>query len=416
MNVSITESPKAVGAGHARRSGTVRILLINQFFWPDSAATSQFLTDLARELAAQNHEVHVVCAASAYAEPDGSDMPSVRIHSIATLPFARGLVSRALSYVSFLGAATWKAATMARPELIITLTTPPLLPMAGTIVKLLRGSRHCIWEMDVYPDVALDLDYLSRGRSIVRLAGVMADFSRLRADCVIALGDCMRQRLLARGVPDDRIRIAENWADGTLIRPSPFREDGKLTVLYSGNLGLAHDIETISRAMLALKQDPGLAFIFAGGGPKREALERWCKESQISNAAFRPYSSRARLGESLGEGDIGLVTLRTACVGSVVPSKVYGLMAAGRPILFVGPPEATPARIIQRFQCGWRIDCGDDRALVQLLRALAARRSAVRDAGRRARLAFESHYDLPAGVRRICEIVGAVTPPEYIRL
>jgi len=291
---------------------------------------------------------------------------------------------------------------------VITLTTPPLLSLIGNALKLLRGSRHFIWEMDVYPDVAVDLDYFKAGRFLDRAVGLVADFSRRHADGILALGPCMKARLVGRGIPEGKIHIAENWADSTLIHPvtRPSGDD-RLTILYSGNLGLAHDVETILSAMNELKDDVRFRFIFAGGGPLRKQLETDCRSAKIGSAEFRPYSQKKNLGESLGTGDIGLVTQRAACVGSVVPSKVYGLLAAGRPILFIGPTTSAAAQVIRKHACGWQVDCGDSAGLIRLLRSLTEDRAAVEAAGLRARQAFLKNYDLPLGVARICELVGA---------
>ncbi|MDP8981633.1 MAG: glycosyltransferase WbuB, partial [Acidobacteriota bacterium] len=178
-------------------------------------------------------------------------------------------------------------------------------------------------------------------------------------------------------------------------------------VHYSGNLGLAHDVETIRGAMLALGRDGRFEFVFAGGGPRREELERCCREHETGNARFEGYCGRGELGSRLAEGHIGLVTQKAETLGAVVPSKTYGIMAAGRPVLYIGPREATPARIIREFGCGWQVECGDVRGLVDLLHSLARGRDAVYEAGSRARRAFLEHYDRELGVARVAEILGA---------
>ena len=145
---------------------------------------------------------------------------------------------------------------------------------------------------------------------------------------------------------------------------------------------------------------------FAGGGGRRRDLEAFCREHHIDNASFRPYSTHAELSASLGSGHLGLVTQLPETCGSIVPSKTYGIMAAGRPILYVGPREATPARIIDRFQCGWRVEPGDISALVSTLQRLALDRESIAAAGARSRRAFEEHYDRPIGAARVAMILG----------
>jgi colanic acid biosynthesis glycosyl transferase WcaI len=387
----------------------MRVLLINQFFWPDSAATSQLLTDLAKGLVERGHEVYAISADTGYNVVSAGDPPpGIHIYRVKSSRFSRGSVGRLFSYLSFYASATLRALTVPRPDLVLTLTTPPLVSLLGTILKTLRGSRHFTWEMDVYPDVATDLDYFKAGGIIDRVTGTLADYSRGRADGIVALGECMKERLVARGMDPARIFVADNWADGTAIQPCPRPGDpSQLVLLYSGNLGLAHDIETLTGAILALQHDDRFRFLFVGSGGRRQELESFATAHDLRSVELRPYVERTSLGESLSAGDIGLVTQRDVCCGSVVPSKVYGLMAAGRPILFIGPRRATPALIVQQFNCGWHIDCGDVSALIQLLLHLADHPEEVSLAGRNAREALLEHYDLPLGVERIAGILGA---------
>lgn len=384
----------------------MKVLLLNQFFWPDSAATSQFLTDLARHLAGQGHDVTVICSRNLYARHDESEKPQVRVIRLAGPPFQRGAIGRLASYAAFFGGALWTTLRIPRPDVVLTLTTPPLLSIVGLAAKRLRGARHFIWEMDLFPEALTDVGHLAPGSWMTRAIGGLSDFVRRRSDGVIALGECMRDRLLARGLPPELIHIAENWADGSLITAAPARKAETLRILYSGNLGLTHDIETMAQAMVIYKDDARFHFTFAGSGARRKELEAICLKHGVSNVEFRAYSDRESFSDALAAGDIGLVTQRACCIGTVVPSKVYGLLAAGRPILYIGPREATPSRIIERFGCGWQIDCGDSRRLVELLDSLQHEPAQVHVAGQRARRAFEAHYDLRHGVSRICAILG----------
>jgi len=393
------------------------ILLLNQFFWPDSAATSQLLTDLARGLTERGHSVHVICAQSGYAIEDNTEPPPVQIHRIAAAPFLRGIVGRVASYSSFFLGALWQGLRVPPPDVVmITLTTPPLLSLIGTLIQKLRGARHFIWEMDVYPDVAVDLNYFKKGSFLEQVVGFLADLSRKQCDGILALGPCMRDRLVNRGISSSKIYIADNWADGRKIRPVSWPPaHNPLTILYSGNLGLAHDVGTIQEAIEALKNDRRFRFVFAGSGARRAQLEGWCKANGVDNTEFRPYSAKASLGESLGSGHIGLITQNDACLGSVVPSKLYGLLAAGRPVLFIGPKASTVARILERFECGWQVNCGDTVTLLRILEALEGDLREVQSAGERARKAFASNYDLPHGISRICAFIGATSDQEIAR-
>jgi colanic acid biosynthesis glycosyl transferase WcaI len=384
----------------------MEVLIINQFFWPDTAATGQLLTDVTRGMDPNIHAVTVLCGTSDYGAVDTtSPPPRVKIVRSGGVAFSRGKIGRVFSYASFFAGSVVRVIRGPKPAVVLTLTTPPLISLLGTLLKSLRGTRHFIWEMDLYPDIAVDLNVLKPRSAVTRLIGTVADFSRKRADGIIALGDDMKARLVARGIPEGKILVAENWADGDEILPAPF-EDGPLVVHYSGTFGLAHEEQTIAEAMLQLRNDNRFRFVFVGGGGRRKRLEEFCRAEGIRTADFRPYAKRSELGRSLAEGHVGLVTQVPETVGAVVPSKTYGIMAAGRPVLYVGPQGATPARVLKRHGCGWRIEPGDATGIVRLLERLEQDRGLVREAGARARQAFEKYYDKPVGVERILSILG----------
>jgi glycosyltransferase involved in cell wall biosynthesis len=390
----------------------MNVLLMNQFFWPDSAATSQLLTDVASDLVERGHSVQVICGGY-YAETAAESVPAVSVYRVKGVRFSRGTFGRILSYATFYLGAAWRALTLPKPDVIMTLTTPPLLSVIGAAMKVFRGCRFCIWEMDLYPDVAIDLGYIKAGSVLDCVIGTIADWSRRKAEIIVVLGECMRARLLVRGIPSNKIAIVENWADGSQIHVSP-HEPGRtgLHLVYSGNLGLAHDISTLISVIRELRHDARFRFFFIGGGARRSELSSFVVSEAITSVELQSYVARADLGASLGIGDIGLVTQRDACCGSVVPSKVYGLLAAGRPILFIGPASATPANIVRSHACGWHISIGDVEGLVKLLKHLVNHPEEVAAAGVCARKALEEHFDRSLSTSRIIHhLAGTASSP-----
>ena len=387
----------------------MRILIINQFFWPDTAATGQLLSDLTRVVDPENHVVTVFCGAAQYGSVNTGSPPPVEIVRLGRIDFSRVRLRRLLSYGSFFLGAAVRAVRTPKPDIVLTLTTPPLVSLLGTLVKQLRGVRHFVWEMDLYPDIAVDLRVLRPRSLTTKLIGWLADFSRKRADGIIALGEDMKARLVARGISEEKIVVAENWADGDEITPHPF-QDGPLVVHYSGTLGLAHEQHTVREGMRRLRGNRSFRFLFVGGGACHPVLEQFCRTHDVDTAEFRPYTKRSDLSANLAEGHVGLVTQIPQTLGSIVPSKIYGIMAAGRPILFIGPRESTPARIIQQHGCGWHIDPGDSDSLVRLLQQLERNRDLVKKAGARARDAFEKHYEKSLGAGRLLSILGLSEP------
>ncbi len=349
----------------------------------------------------------MICGKSDYADGgDPTPPPPVTVVRSKPLPFSHSALSRLSSYASYFLTATIQSLRGPAPDVVLTLTTPPLLSLVGTIVKRFRNAHHFIWEMDLYPDVAIDLNVFRPNSALTKIIGFLSDYSRHKADGIVALGEDMQERLVGRGIAGGKIQVVHNWADRSEIRPQPLPPP-PLTVHYSGNLGLAHDTATIQQAILTLARDEKIRFVFAGGGPQRNALQAFCESNSLRQVTFRPYCGRDQLSNSLAEGHLGLVTQKPATTGSIVPSKVYGIMAAGRPLLYIGSPKATPARIIERFDCGWSIEAGDSIQLVSLLKKLADNPDLVRDAGQRARRAFLDHFDRSIGVARISAILGA---------
>lgn len=392
-------------------------LFLNQFFYPDTAATSQLVTDLARHVAAQ-HTVTAICGSGEYVAGPGSargvaadQLPGLRIVRTQTPAFARRAAARITGYAAYLVGALYHGLREARPETtIVTLTTPPLLAVVGAILKKGRSGSLVIWEMDVYPDIATDLGVLRIGGPVARIVRALSNWAHREAKAIVVLGPEMKERLRARGVPAEKIHICENWADGNDIVPLPFPA-GPLTIHYSGNLGLPHDVATIRQAMLLRARDSRFGFVFAGSGARKDELAEFALAHGLENVVFKPYCARDELRSSLAEGHIGLITQKPETLGSIVPSKTYGIMAAGRPLLYIGPREATPARIIAEYDCGWQIDPGDVVGLLELLEFIERRRDLVEAAGARARAAFENHYDRSIGVGRIARVLGIQPEP-----
>lgn len=399
-----------------------RIIVISQFFGPDQSAVGQFLADFADGAAAAGHDVTIICGAVDYAagevpvrsrdQRENSESAAalrtgggtIRIARVRTAAFSQSKMRKLLSYATFYAGAVWRALSISRPDVIVTLTAPPGLAWIGWLAQRMRGCRHVAWEMDLYPDIAISLDI-----PVAAWTSPILDFPRRRADTIIALGDCMKARLLQHRIPEDRITVAENWADGNSIFPRTFPEPPPMRILYSGNLGLAHDAATIRAVMERLANRPDFLFAFAGGGLARRELMEFCQEHGIENISFQGYARLQDLGANLAECHIGLVTQKPMTLGAIVPSKIYGLMAAGRPVLYIGPASATPAVLIQKFDCGWHFDCGDEVGVAALLLRLLQDPEEPRRKGQNGREAFIKNYDKPAGVARVMRAMGLET-------
>jgi glycosyltransferase involved in cell wall biosynthesis len=244
--------------------------------------------------------------------------------------------------------------------------------------------------------------------------GVISRFVLRRSDAVVALGETMGARLESSGAKN--VTVVHNWADGDAIRPRPMENHplrsewdwgDRFVVLYSGNMGMAHEFDTALSAAEKLAEHEEIRFAFIGDGPRRREVEDEALRRGLNNVEFRPYVERARLGESLTSADVHLVTLRARMPGLLVPSKIYGILAAGRPTLYVGPDEGEIADILRRGDCGCRVPIGGVDALCRAILEYC-RNDRLRDAeGERARRLFDERYTREHGLRAFHELIEA---------
>jgi glycosyltransferase involved in cell wall biosynthesis len=356
----------------------MRLIFVNRFYWPETPATGQLLTDLAEFMAEKGYPVEVICS-----HPGTAGLPATELHHgvlIHRLHASRSgnssLRHKAVDFATFYLQALWRLFALAnRNSMIISLTDPPLLGIGARLVACLRHARLVHWVQDVYPELAIEL----AGQHWLRLIQPLRDLAWRSADSCVTLGVEMNARLEAAGVPSARRTVIENWAPAGLrlmarVDESPARTalglKGKFVVGYSGNLGRVHDLEPVLDIAAALREHDDIVFVLIGGGPQREALQTAAQRRQLSNVAFHSARSREDLAHSLAIADVHLVTLRAGCEHLVFPSKLYGSAALGRPILFVGPPGCEIAQVVRQHGMGFVGSRDDIAGLVAAIRRL----------------------------------------------
>jgi colanic acid biosynthesis glycosyl transferase WcaI len=389
------------------KTGPMKVLLLNQVFWPDVAATAQHGHDLGRYLVQRGECVTALASRSLYSEtgkslPREDSVDGIRIVRAGESVFGkRGLASRAFDFVSFYLASMWKAVWLPRQDVVVCFTTPPFIAFVGILLRWLKGTKVVCWTMDLYPDVPVAAGVLRRGSLAHAVFEAVDRFCLKRADRVVVLGRCMRERVLSRGIDSSNIEVINVWADDQEVTMRPTEVNGlraswsvgdRFIVEYSGNFGIGHDGEAIYGAMDALRRDDGLRWVVVGGGKKRQEMETFVREHAISNAVLKPYQPRDRLGELLALGDVHLVTIADGFEGLLVPSKFYGVLAAGRPVLYVGPRNSEVADVIESTACGMVIGQGDATGLIRAIAELRRDPAMVSAMGERARTVFEREY------------------------
>ncbi len=391
-----------------------RLLFVNQHYWPDVAATGQILTDLAEHLAARGFEVDVLTGRGRYvsgelAAPAEETHRGVRIRRIRSSSFGRSShLGRIADYAGFYLGVLGRLLAGERYDLVIVLTTPPLLSVAARLASALRGQPYAVWSMDLHPDAEVAAGLLRERGLAARTLHRLNDAGYRGAEFVVDLGFRMKERIAAKGVDPERLVTIGMWSDGARVRPiepaaNPVRRalglrEDQLVVMYSGNAGLAHRFDEVCEAMRALRDDDRFYFLFVGSGPRRAEVESFIRAEGLRNARYHDYFPREDLAASLSAGDVHLLTLREPMAGIVVPSKLYGILAAGRPVVMVGPERSEPARAIRRHRVGEVVDPetgGAGADLVAALRRLADSPQERRAMGARGRTVFEAEYDHP---------------------
>ena len=385
-----------------------KIVFVNRYFYPDESATSRLLSDLAFRLAGQGLSVSVVTSRQLYGNPNAA-LPSeeltrgVHVHRVATFNRGRAHLSgRALDYASFHVAASFALMRqLTRGDVVVAKTDPPLLSTGVSQVALLKGAVLVNWLQDLFPEVAAVLtpnllpNWLQHGLLAAR------DRSLRRAAVNVVLSTGMRQQLVERGIDGSRIRIVPNWADASSLTPRPVEQStirrslgltGRFVLGYSGNLGRAHEFDTLLGTATLLKADPQFAFLITGAGAKADGLRRAVAAAGLTSFVFQDYQPPELLADSLAAADVHLVSLLPALEGLIVPSKLYGILAAGRPAVFIGSLSGDVAKVIQDHGCGIAVGVGESEKLATALRLWRNDSGTVRQMSDNARRVALEHY------------------------
>ncbi len=393
------------------------VVFVNRFFHPDHSATSQLLSDLAFALADGGLDVHIVTSRLRY---DGSGGPlqahervrGVEIHRVATTSFGRdALIGRVIDYASFYLSAMLALWRLSRPgDLIVAKTDPPLIAIPVRWVALLRSARLVNWVQDLYPEAAQHLGFRvlqgAMGRLLLRLRRATLE----DAVATVAVGERMAHLLAHAGAPPASLHVIPNWVDEQTLRPvspidNPLRREwgleNRFVVAYSGNLGRAHEYATLLGAAELLKERQDLTFLFIGGGHQTQALAAEVKARGLDHLfMFRPYQPPDRLASSLSAGDVHWISLRPDMEGLIVPSKIYGVFAVGRPVIAVCAPDGEVAAIVARAACGIHVPVGDSDALACAVIRFMADDALRLDYGEAARVYAQDTASRHAAIQR----------------
>ncbi|OLP16368.1 hypothetical protein BST81_21500 [Leptolyngbya sp. 'hensonii'] len=365
----------------------VQLSIVTQFYPPDFAATGQFVDELAQQLSQQAMQVQVFTGQPSYAfetaqAPEVEQMGQVQVRRSRLLRSrSRRFAGRTISSLAF----CWHAALHLlqrehRGDLLLFTSEPPFLPVLGYLGKLLFQAPYACLVYDLYPEVAIELKVLSQNHWLARFWDAVNQRVWQAAEVIIVPCQTMKDRMVAK-VPEvaHKITVIHNWADPDWIKPivkleNPFAHSHdlveKFTVLYSGNMGRCHDMDTILGAAEELKDEP-VQFVFIGGGPKRESCQEQVRQMGLTNCLFLPYQDKALLPQSLTACDLSLVSVDVGMEGLVAPSKFYGALSTGRPVAVICESHSYLRSLVAEAGCGAAFSNGDSEGLAGFIRYLA---------------------------------------------
>ena len=367
-----------------------RILVFNRSYPPDLGATGQLLAELCEDLAASHGlTVTVVAgrptvtletepAAQAPRVVSPESRPEVTVLRVAGTRLGKArFATRLADYLSYCGAATAAPLWARRPDLIVSLTDPPLVGLVALAWARRWRVPFVFLCQDLFPEAGALLDDFHSpvvDRALDRLNRLLLR----RADAVIAIGETMATHLVRKGADPAKVTVIHNWADRGRIRPrdksNAFAvEHGladRFVVLHSGNLGLGQGLETLVQAASLLQDLPDLTVVLQGDGVKRPALVAEADRRGLRNVRFLPYVAKERLADAFGAADLQVVSLRRGLAGIIVPSKLYGILASGRPYVAAVEEASEAALLTERYGSGLVVPPGDPEALAKTIRRL----------------------------------------------
>jgi glycosyltransferase involved in cell wall biosynthesis len=384
----------------------MKICFFNRSYWPDQAATGQLLTELAEDLVSLHGcEVTVVAGRALHGEGQdeaGRGPVDRETHNGVAILRANGtrfdrrrFAGRAANYLTYFASAGVAGLRVGRPDLVVSLTDPPILGLAARWIARRTGARFVFLCEDIFPEVASLLEDF-HNETLNRTLDRVNRFLLREADAIVALGDRMRRRLVEeKGADPSRVTVIHNWADCEAIVPGPkdnafTRAHGlgdRFVLMHSGNVGLSQNLDVLIEAAARLKSRDRLVIAIVGDGARREWLAQEADRRGLTSVRFFPYQPKALLHESFAAADAFLVSLKAGIEGYIVPSKVYGILAAGRPYVAAVDASSEAAAIARDCNCGVPATPGDPAALAEAIATLYDDPAATRLMGQRARAA-----------------------------
>ena len=396
-----------------------RLLVLNQYYWPGVEATAHLLSELCEALA-EDYDVTVVTGRLRGRPelPAREEHNGVRIIRVDSTAFDRAqLAQRGLNYVTYLVQALRVGVGLPRHDIVLSGTDPPVVGDIALAVARRHRARLVVVSEDVFPEIAVALHRLKPGPLVGLLRALVGLYLR-HADAVVAIGETMRKRIEQKGARTDRITVIPNWTDVRQLETRGQTNDwarahdleGRFVVMHSGNVGHAQDLDSLIRAATLLRDLDDLRIVIIGTGARHAELVELSRVLETDHVQFLEFQPRELLPQTLAAADVHVVGLARGLAGFIVPSRLYGILAAGRPVLAAAEDESETAQIVREAGCGAVVAPGDPRRLAEAIRACHDGLYDLEAMGRRAREYAEREADRSIAIgryRRLLEDVGA---------
>jgi glycosyltransferase involved in cell wall biosynthesis len=403
-----------------------RVVILSQVYVPDPAAVGQQLHNFAAKMAARGHEVIVYCASRGYDDPSVRYPLNETIDGVTVRRYWLPLFNKTVPLLRVLGslwamlALLFAAIFTARVDLIFFSTSPPLIGYVATAVAMMKRVPRVYWAMDLNPDQLVAMGKLRVGSPLWRVLESANQFIIRHATLTVALDRFMADRLRSAGRRPADLIVLPPWPHEDVLEQVPHASNGfrhrhglddKFVVMYSGNHTPANPLDTLLKAALSLRDDPDIRFAFVGGGMAKKQVNDFLQTHQLANCLSLPYQPLAELHVSLSAADVHVVSLGDDMVGIIHPCKVYGAMAVGRPVLFLGPKPSHVSDLLDKYAIGWHVAHGDVDGCVRVLREIrSASRETLARMGDRAQRALVGQLSQDVICGRLCDAVTELLP------
>jgi putative colanic acid biosynthesis glycosyltransferase WcaI len=342
----------------------MRVLLLNQCFYPDVVSTAQHLTDLAVELADSGHEVTVITGDRGYDDADNrfprrEDWKGIRIIRIPSLALGKSSRwRRALNFVSFLLVCSLRLMFHPQVDVVVALTSPPLISFLGSFFVRVRGGRFFFWVMDLNPDEAIAAGWLKENSLSARVLSGCLNYSLHHSEKVIVLDRFMQKRIIEKGVAKEKLAVIAPWshsdcvtyeAEGRMAFRAEHSLEKKYVVMYSGNHSPCHPLDTLLGAARKLADEAAITFCFVGGGSEYDKVKAFAAREHLKNVKCLPYQPLNKLAMSLSAADLHVVVMGNSLIGMVHPCKLYNILAIGSPVLYIGPSDSHVVDVLSQL-------------------------------------------------------------------